>query len=123
LDIAQLKRENKHRSFLPLADCSNERFNLDGYILEDSSGSGTGHLQIFRNATIEAVLSGFVEDGKINAKRFQNRFFSAFRDWIRGFEALNVPPPLAVLISFVGMNEAHYVIEPRGGSGFRTIRG
>jgi len=110
LDIRRIY--DHHSSFWPIAATGNtSRFNFDGVINFRGGEKCYGYTQIFRNGIIEATKASIVrerdEDRFIPGLKFDKDIFEALPSYFNGLKALNVPPPLAVMISLQEVNGAY----------------
>lgn len=106
LDVRQIY--NCHLTFQPLSSMGNRRYNFEGVILYGGGKKCCGYTQIFRNGIIEATKAEIVirRDGRklIASLEFDKDIFNVLPKYLAGLKALDVPSPLAVMIS---LQEVH----------------
>jgi hypothetical protein len=92
----------------------NNRFNVDGYVTYtgDSATSPSGaYTQVFRNGTIEAVVSGIVmTDGQgrriLSVDTCETYIVKALHDYLPRLSQLEIQAPLIIMISLTGVRDA-----------------
>ena len=110
LDVKQIY--NHVSTFQPLSSSgNNSRYNLEGVIVYRGDEKCSGYTQIFRNGIIEATEAGIVNsrDSRklIVSLKFAKDIFGVLPGYLDGLKALDVPSPLAIMIS---LQEVHGAI-------------
>ncbi len=113
LDVRRIY--DHHSSFWPIAASGNTpRFNFEGFINFSGGEKCYGYTQIFRNGIIEATKASIVRerDGErfVPGLKFDKDIFEALPNYLNGLKALNVPPPLVIMISLQEVNGAHLFV-------------
>ncbi len=98
----------------------NPRFNLDGFMTyrdHTTYAKFSAYCQIFRSGQIELVYTDFVsghEGGKlfIASLRYKRDAIEAVLAYLGVLKALDVPCPLSILLSMVGVSGARIVVQP-----------
>lgn len=94
-----------------------DRFNLDGFITYDRSqavttGSRT-YCQIYRSGQIESVCADFVSGGGIASVAYEKDIIQAVLRNLGVLKALEVPCPLLIFLSMVGVSGARLLVSAR----------
>ncbi len=109
LDVKQIY--NHASTFQPLSSSGNSRYNFEGVIVYRGGEKCSGYTQIFRNGIIEATEAGIVNERDcrklIVSLKFAKDIFGVLPGYLDGLKALDVPSPLAIMIS---LQEVHGAI-------------
>ena len=109
LDVKQIY--NHASTFQPLSSSGNSRYNFEGVIVYRGDEKCSGYTQIFRNGIIEATEAGIVNERDsrilIVSLKFAKDIFGVLPGYLDGLKALDVPSPLAIMIS---LQEVHGAI-------------
>jgi hypothetical protein len=91
----------------------NHRHNIDGFVTYAAPGRGypsTSYCQFFRTGAVEAVWSDLVRvrDGQklIASVAYEKYAIESVRRYLDGLRELGVQPPLALLVSMLGVRGA-----------------
>lgn len=86
---------------------SRPRYNLDGMINLGGSDK-TGYTQIFRNGILESATSQILDGSKSSRLLVShvNNLIKGICTYLDGLEALDVLPPLAVMVTYQGIQDA-----------------
>lgn len=111
LDLEEVLEQ--HASFWPIGESGmNSRFNYHGFINERGGDENLGHVQIFRNGSLEATKAHIVremEDHRgISGAALERHFFRVFHTYLIGLRNIEVPPPLIFMITLEGVQGAKY---------------
>lgn len=113
IDLAKAKSELRE-NFCALAhDGRGPHFTLDGMVVNAGKDGENGQTILFRDGTLEATLTNIVNKqfGKvISAKWFEEAIFTALPRYLAGMQALDIPPPIAVFLTLIGVNGAAYAV-------------
>lgn len=96
---------DSHISFRPIGSMGmTPRFNFEGVINYRGREKCFGYTQIFRNGIIEATKAGILGETQEGVKfipslKFGNQIFEVLPMYLSGLKALDVPPPIVVMIS------------------------
>jgi hypothetical protein len=99
----------------------NTEFNGEGLlrVAPDSAGKNWSYLQVFRNGTIESVnsqmLVGRGREHGLPAPAFCRLLGMFLSDVIRFFQAVNIPPPVCILLTVVGVKDTPLLVEANPG--------
>ena len=106
----------------------NTRFNSDGLLRDvpGIDGNSDGFLQLFRNGVIESVDSRMMSsqvrglENGLPSIRFVTDLVTFVDGACRMFRDLDVQPPISVLVSLVGIQDAPFLVsvEALGGSAY-----
>lgn len=90
----------------------NPTYNLDGFI--NGRNGDKGYTQVFRNGTVESVMSDLVaernQQHSMSALRLEGGLVESVLRYFSGLAEAGVPPPIVVQISLVGVMDVEYVI-------------
>ncbi|HET6514148.1 MAG TPA: ATP-binding protein [Thermodesulfovibrionales bacterium] len=123
LDVKQIF--NHHSFFRPISSMGyNHQFNFDGVLIVRDGDKCYGYTQIFRNGIIEATKASLVREHEgmkvIPSLSFDNYIFEVLPGYLNGLRALDIPPPLVVMISlqevygaFLGVTNSIYDFDSR----------
>ena len=95
--------------FTPFSGASSiPSYNFDGVITTPGSaidGFYRAYVQVFRNGCVESVCGGEIRgrDGNRYCRQVEPSVFPALPNYCNGLSALRVPPPVAVMISVLGV--------------------
>lgn len=105
-----------HQKFEPLLPSMGitARFNLDGVINIRGGEERYGYAQVFRNGIVEATCAGILDErGGITFLRASggiDRIVEVLPSYFEGLQALDVPAPIVVMISYEGVAGARLAI-------------
>lgn len=116
IDLAKAKSELRE-DFRALAhDGRGPHFTLDGMIVNGGKDGEGGQTVLFREGTLEATLTNIVNKqfgNVISAKQLEETILmTALPRYLVGMQALDIPPPIAVFLTLVGVNGAAYAVSP-----------
>jgi hypothetical protein len=100
---------DNHMSFRPIGSMGmTPRFNFEGVINFRGGDKCFGYTQIFRNGIIEATKANIIGEmfgvRFIHSLRLGNQIFEVLPMYLNGLKALDIPPPIVVMISFQEVN-------------------
>lgn len=125
LDLEQVRAEgDRLRPIDHASGAYSQRFNYEGSISCDYLASPSSYTQVFRDGCIEAVVSGMVSEGSsgnlVHASYLEACLMQQGLKCIVALQNLGIPPPLVVMISLLGVDDAKYSVETSSRfSGFR----
>ena len=85
---------------------SGSRYNFDGYLNFATRGTTPEYVQMFRNGCIEAVDTDILEEvdaRHIPIEYLENQLFGAVPKYLAHLESVGVVPPLALMVSLLGV--------------------
>jgi hypothetical protein len=110
----------QNASMLPPIDAGgwNDRVNLDGFVTFNGPNPDNGicvnYTQLFRNGAIEAVTTRYlhVETHRV-FPGYEERLIEALRAYLKLGELLGVMPPVALMVSLVGVRGYRMGLPPQ----------
>ena len=94
---------------LPLRGDGNERFNLDGWVVEYLSGQhirSQGYVQVFRNGTIEGVAC-YGDRNELPGLHMLQSLNSRLAQYISTIRKFGLPPPYSVHLTVIRAKGRH----------------
>jgi hypothetical protein len=110
------KVHSMHQHFWPISSESlSTKYNYYGFKAESIEPDNYCYTQVFRNGCLEATKAGLLQQHNnktiIYGKLIEQSIFNKLSKYIFGLRDLGVPPPLIIMITFEGINNAYYRIE------------
>jgi hypothetical protein len=102
--------------FRPMtSDTMTRRFNLDGVVHVNPREDRPGYTQVFREGIVEATLSNILWELSpgnpvCEAKQITTEITEVIPGYLEGLQALDVPPPIVVLVSLQGVAGAKLIV-------------
>ena len=106
--IADLDRARNSGHFAPIGSSGcNPSYNLYG-LMTYRSVAENGYLQLFRNGAVETVNTGLIQklgngDRGIHGFTLAQSITNAVRDYVRGYIALDIAPPVSIFVTLTGV--------------------
>ena len=115
IDIHEIK--DKSKNIQPFRwNLTTSYYNIDGILKSpkvESSPTEDSYVQIFRNGSIEYVDSFILKNGYIPCRKFIKDIIYAFSRSIDFYKALDVLPPIIVLLSLNQVKNIEFIFEDR----------
>ena len=109
-----------YSKFQPIDDEESfTRYNLDGVINICRDNEKKGYTQIYRNGSVEAVIDNLISSpyqGRWNIKGqiLEKKFFNVFSNYINGLKAIDIEPPLVLMLTLEHVRNVHYLVKDDG---------